>query len=42
MISSELSIKGDRTINEIPVNKHIVITLLSQIQSQLYAVQACR
>lgn len=39
MISNKLSIKGNRTINEISFNKCIVITLLSQTQSQLYPDQ---
>lgn len=30
MISNELNIKGDRTINEILINKHIMIRLLLQ------------
>lgn len=30
MISNEQTIKGDRTINEIPINKRIVIRLLLQ------------
>lgn len=40
MISNELSIKEDKTINEIPINKCIVIRLLLQIQSQFHADQA--
>lgn len=41
MISNKLNVKGDRTINEIPINNCIAIRLLLQTQSQLYAVQAC-
>lgn len=41
MISNELNIKGDRTINDISINKHTVIRLLLQTQSQLHSDQAC-